>query len=476
MKNLRYLLCMIAVIMAATFACLGCSNDSSGDGGNGGGNGDGSDDGNGSASITCTVTFNSNGGSDVVAQTINNGEFLVLPSSPVKDGYIFSGWYKEASLSNLWNFDGDAVNSDMTLYAKWVAQTNLSNTLKWGVNIHDGGSDPQTWANKLSGRNITSVRMDYYGKDQSNVTKVRNAITAMNSKGIDAQVIVFTDFSRDQPRWQEYDTDLAIVEQTAYNDAKSYVEKVVDLVTDFEMSNEVPLYPGILKETDTYGQVSSDFDTEAGRFQAAHLKGVSRAIRDVATETGKQLRIILGTVNRYYGFLKFMQENGVEFDVVGYHIYPWENHAALDQDPWFGQGGPIGQLAQFNKPIHINEFNSGEIYAGMPGQPETTNYENQVGKDVTERGFRGLYKHLNTIVNQKLANIESVHFYEACDEPHKSEPENRFGLYYDTSMEQPKISLLIATAFAGGPLTDAEKDQLYARGFTYYNNVNNTEE
>ena len=129
-------------------------------------------------------------------------------------------------------------------------------------------------------------------------------------------------------------------------------------------------------------------------------------------------------------------------------------------------------MAKFNKPIHINEFNSGEIYAKSSEQGEE-NYENEIGKPTTEKGFRSLYKHLNTIVNQKQANIEAVYFYEACDEPHKEIPENRFGLYYDTEMKNPKISLLIATAFSGGYLSEAEKELLKERGFTYYNNSEN---
>jgi hypothetical protein len=61
-------------------------------------------------------------------------------------------------------------------------------------------------------------------------------------------------------------------------------------------------------------------------------------------------------VNRHWGFLTFMEQQGVLFDVIGYHIYPWEHHQPLDQDPWFGPGGPLGQLALFKKPITINDL------------------------------------------------------------------------------------------------------------------------
>jgi hypothetical protein len=161
-----------------------------------------------------------------------------------------------------------------------------------------------------------------------------------------------------------------------------------------------------------------------------------------------------------------MQQQGVFFDVVGYHIYPWENNAALDQDTWYGTGGPLGQLATFNKPIHVNEINCGEIYSGdgSPGRP-IDQYENLPGGTVTEAGFRSLYNHLNEIVNQTVANVEAVHLYEIWDEPSKAIPENRFGLYYDYGLQRPKVSLFIVACLAGGTLSQAEQDSMTKRGF-----------
>jgi hypothetical protein len=149
---------------------------------------------------------------------------------------------------------------------------------------------------------------------------------------------------------------------------------------------------------------------------------------------------------------------------VGYHIYPWEKHEPLDQDRWFGAGGPLGQLAQFHKPIRINEFNAGEIYSGGPAYPGGADYENEPGQPLTEEGFRSLDKHLKELVNQKVANVEAVLFYEIWDEPGKKPPENRFGLYYDYGLQRPKISLLIAASFAGGYLSPAEQNELAKRG------------
>ena len=63
-----------------------------------------------------------------------------------------------------------------------------------------------------------------------------------------------------------------------------------------------------------------------------------------------------------------------------------------------------------------------------------------------------------------MAKVESVLWYELVDEPRQAPPENRFGLYYDAGLLRPKVSLLLAASFAGGALSEAEKQELAARG------------
>ncbi|NUU53364.1 hypothetical protein HP548_04585 [Paenibacillus taichungensis] len=68
-----------------------------------------------------SVTFDSQGGSTVEPATdVANGMTLSAPSTPNKAGYTFAGWYKDESGTEAWNFEEDAVTSDVTLYAKWT--------------------------------------------------------------------------------------------------------------------------------------------------------------------------------------------------------------------------------------------------------------------------------------------------------------------------------------------------------------------
>ena len=71
-----------------------------------------------------TVIFDSNGGSEVDSQTTTDG-YLIEPTDPTKDGFIFAGWYEDEALTNEFLFDSETVKGDTTLYAKWDEKTKL---------------------------------------------------------------------------------------------------------------------------------------------------------------------------------------------------------------------------------------------------------------------------------------------------------------------------------------------------------------
>ncbi|MDR1136551.1 MAG: glycoside hydrolase family 3 C-terminal domain-containing protein [Clostridiales Family XIII bacterium] len=69
-----------------------------------------------------TVTFNSNGGSDVAAQQITAGETATVPTAPTKADFTFGGWYSDEALTLAYVFS-TPVTADISLYAKWNAIT-----------------------------------------------------------------------------------------------------------------------------------------------------------------------------------------------------------------------------------------------------------------------------------------------------------------------------------------------------------------
>lgn len=66
-----------------------------------------------------TITFDSMGGTVVASQTQMYGELLVLPDPPSREGYVFTGWYKDYACFEPWNAEADTIQSQMTLYAGW---------------------------------------------------------------------------------------------------------------------------------------------------------------------------------------------------------------------------------------------------------------------------------------------------------------------------------------------------------------------
>lgn len=67
-----------------------------------------------------TVTFDSQGGSEIAAQQVQTGKPAVRPENPERVGYAFAGWYTSADTSGSEYDFTAAVNDDVTLYAKWT--------------------------------------------------------------------------------------------------------------------------------------------------------------------------------------------------------------------------------------------------------------------------------------------------------------------------------------------------------------------
>lgn len=74
----------------------------------------------------CTLSFNSNGGTDVETQIVTGGTRATEPNDPVKEGYTLYGWYKQGE-TKAFDFAKDVVTEDMTLLAKWQVNPPTAN-------------------------------------------------------------------------------------------------------------------------------------------------------------------------------------------------------------------------------------------------------------------------------------------------------------------------------------------------------------
>lgn len=66
-----------------------------------------------------TISFDSNGGTDVPAHNQMYGEHLEVPEPPTREGYAFTGWYVDHACFEPWDVENDIIEADMTLYAGW---------------------------------------------------------------------------------------------------------------------------------------------------------------------------------------------------------------------------------------------------------------------------------------------------------------------------------------------------------------------
>ncbi len=71
---------------------------------------------------TFTVTFDSNGGSSVDAQTVDYGSVATEPTAPTYEGYTLDGWFTDSDCTVSFAFS-TAITADLTLYAGWTAES-----------------------------------------------------------------------------------------------------------------------------------------------------------------------------------------------------------------------------------------------------------------------------------------------------------------------------------------------------------------
>lgn len=87
----------------------------------------------------CLIQFESNGGSEVVAQDIECGSYLNRPDNPVKQGFSFEGWYYN---DIGFDFKNTIINEDIILTAKW--KTDFGSEIVKVVFDSTGGSNVET--------------------------------------------------------------------------------------------------------------------------------------------------------------------------------------------------------------------------------------------------------------------------------------------------------------------------------------------
>ncbi len=70
--------------------------------------------------VAALVTFETNEGSEVPYEIVMKGSLVTEPAeAPEKDGFEFTGWFKDEECETAWNFAEDVADDNTTIYAGW---------------------------------------------------------------------------------------------------------------------------------------------------------------------------------------------------------------------------------------------------------------------------------------------------------------------------------------------------------------------
>jgi uncharacterized repeat protein (TIGR02543 family) len=129
-----------------------------------------------------TVTFNSNGGSTVAAQTVTSGGKATEPTNVTKTGYTLKGWYKEETFTTKWNFASDTVTANITLYAEWIVNAHgaLMKRTVSGKEIKFRYVPSGKFQRDGTAANVTVITQDYWLSETEVTQELFQAVMETN--------------------------------------------------------------------------------------------------------------------------------------------------------------------------------------------------------------------------------------------------------------------------------------------------------
>ncbi|MBP1041993.1 InlB B-repeat-containing protein [Vagococcus sp. BWB3-3] len=136
------------------------------------------------------VNFESNGGTAINSQQVDEFSLAIEPDVPVKEGHIFLGWYEDFITTTTADFLAPIV-TDMTFYAKWQKVHNVNFESHGGTLIDSQIVNDLTVATKPA-TNPTKDGYEFIGWYEDSTT----TIEADFSKPIEADTVFYA-------KWQK---------------------------------------------------------------------------------------------------------------------------------------------------------------------------------------------------------------------------------------------------------------------------------
>ncbi len=275
----------------------------------------------------CTVSFETDGGTEIDDIEVEEGEYISPPDNPEKDGYIFIGWCDSTDFDEPFMFDSTPIEEDITLYAYWfegdedVLQTEyvayqLDIGFQQGDNINHVTRDI-TLPTSIEGvENVTatwSASSDTITPD-GHVTRP----TAMN------EIVTLTLTVTNGEATTELTYDLMVIKQSQHDPASIPNNSVIDLENMNEGSELEISYNAEKSQVVSIDGKYSDLVVESADDALAAIQGVHTIIG--LENAYEELDIRRTNMDEYGAIYSFSQTYN------GYEVYSRRVTTSVDKN------------------------------------------------------------------------------------------------------------------------------------------------
>ena len=304
-----------------------------------------------------------------------------------------------------------------------ISQTSTTD-FTWGVNAHNRAWNLLSTAQELDLAKtigLTSLRVDIYDASPDWINWLSSLVSEASSKGISIMPVIVPN--------QSVCTD----EATAY----AWGQQVGSaLATAFphltwEAGNELDEFA---IKSGTTGQSASDYDE--GRYSIA--MGAIKGLEDGIHQADPTAQVAVGITGIHYAFLQRLASDGVSWDITGETYYIGHGDTQIPQE----LDGVFSQLAQFNRPILVTEFNQFEGSLLSPTEEANT----LVAMMSTMKELAAKY------------DIIGGYIYELVDEPPLTGGEAHYGLASQMGSLNPAglaVQQYLASLYTVPPTVDS---------------------
>ena len=120
-----------------------------------------------------TVTFETNGGTEIQSVKVDKGNCIDEPTQPTREGYTFDGWYIDSDFEEEFDFT-TPIDKNVTLYAKWTSElkyTLSSDELYYTVTGVNTPKDSYSILAEYQGKPVKEIG-DYAFRYCDNLTSI----------------------------------------------------------------------------------------------------------------------------------------------------------------------------------------------------------------------------------------------------------------------------------------------------------------